>query len=301
MKVLICLSVLIALAVAGNTDFDASTLRPIWEIKEFQDKYPILKDVYSQISSGPSTFVAGGEEATQGQFPYVAGFIVHFATGNGWCSGSVVSDQYLITAAHCLADVASGIAIVNALNISNPQEPGQIRLFTTNLLPHPQFDSSTGLNDIGLVRFGVVSFDDVFRPIRLPNRRQVAQNFVNQLATIVGWGATSQGSSTISPVPNFVRNPIITNLSCRISLVTATIDDNHICMSGEGGRNPCAGDSGAPLTVTEADGLTTQIGVFSFNSILGCQSDRPSVYTRLTVYLDWIEQNSNVEISAGWD
>lgn len=43
--------------------------------------------------------IVGGQEATPGQFPY----IVSLRWGDfHFCGGSVLSDKYVVTAAHCL-------------------------------------------------------------------------------------------------------------------------------------------------------------------------------------------------------
>lgn len=59
------------------------------------------------------------------------------------------------------------------------------------------------------------------------------------------------------------------------------------------------GDEGAPVTVREANRIFL-IGVHSFHysGIRGCDRGRSTVNTRITEYLDWIAQNSDVVIPA---
>ena len=58
-------------------------------------------------------------------------------------------------------------------------------------------------------------------------------------------------------------------------------------------------ESGGPLTVIEADGNHTQVGIVSFLSSAGCvpATNRPSVFNRVSFYLDWIAANTNVQIA----
>lgn len=118
----------------------------------------------------------------------------------------------------------------------------------------------------------------------------------------------------------FVRVPVITNTACRLRFPTA-VDETNICTSGDGGLSPCnvscifflsficsinivlfsfclheQGDSGGPLTITDADMRTTQIGAVSFGSALGCEREWPAVYARLTSFIEWIGDNSDVVI-----
>lgn len=61
------------------------------------------------------------------------------------------------------------------------------------------------------------------------------------------------------------------------------------------------GDEGGPLMITEADGRRTQIGIFSYQFSLGCGLGWPAVYARVTSFLDFIEQNSDVTILETWE
>lgn len=54
------------------------------------------------------------------------------------------------------------------------------------------------------------------------------------------------------------------------------------------------------MTIRDADGITTQIGVASFISTLGCTIGIPGGFTRLSQYLEWIGANSDVVIRDGF-
>lgn len=148
-----------------------------------------------------------------------------------------------MTAAHCIQPVSSVVVVVNGNDLNNPLEPGQRRLFSEDLRPHADFrdNDAAALNDIGLVRLPEdLIFSSTFRPIRLASIRQLGQSFNNFLATISGFGSTESGSQTISTRMHFVRNPVILNLSCRLSFPITGIHDTQICVSGDGGRGPCS-------------------------------------------------------------
>lgn len=60
----------------------------------------------------------------------------------------------------------------------------------------------------------------------------------------------------------------------------------------EGGKDTCMGDSGGPLVSTRT-GL--QIGIVSFG--YGCAYPKyPGVYSNIAVVLDWIKENTDVEL-----
>jgi phage baseplate assembly protein gpV len=49
--------------------------------------------------------------------------------------------------------------------------------------------------------------------------------------------------------------------------------------------------------VQEDDGRYTEIGIVSFGHVSGCELGFPAVFTRVTSYLDWIEQNTDIVIA----
>lgn len=107
--ILAVLLVSVGVALADNTDIDWSKVEPLWQIKAWQDMHPTHMDIIrnsglleKSISYGPSGRIAGGSEAARHQFPYQAGIITHITQRNGFCGGSLVSINYVMTAAHCL-------------------------------------------------------------------------------------------------------------------------------------------------------------------------------------------------------
>lgn len=215
-----------------------------------------------------------------------------------------ISSQYGVTSNAFRCRIQSAVAVLGGLTLSDPIEPGQVRLTVTQFVVHNGFMEGTDDFDVALAVLPIpVSFTNNIRPVRLPNRRQVDAAFNGQQGTFMGWGRFGSGN-TNSPVLRFGRSTIMTNIACRLNLPTNTVLDTNICTEGlneqAGLGAPCAGETGAPLTIVDADGITTQVGVFSFNSVLGCESGRAAVFTRMSAYLTWIGENSDVEIRDGF-
>lgn len=61
---------------------------------------------------------------------------------------------------------------------------------------------------------------------------------------------------------------------------------------------PLQGDSGGPLNCQNTDGSWAVHGIVSFGSSAGCNyPKKPSVFTRVSAYIDWINNVSKVEKS----
>uniref|UniRef100_A0A2K6KDI3 pancreatic elastase II n=1 Tax=Rhinopithecus bieti TaxID=61621 RepID=A0A2K6KDI3_RHIBE len=69
----------------------------------------------------------------------------------------------------------------------------------------------------------------------------------------------------------------------------STVKTNMICAGGDGEISSCFGDSGGPLNCQASDGRWEVHGIVSFGSSLGCNYyHKPSVFTRVSNYIDWI-------------
>ncbi|XP_053692846.1 collagenase-like [Sabethes cyaneus] len=261
----------------------------------------ILLTLAITASAVKDSRVIGGSIATAGQFPYVAGLITRInVLLSGQCAGSILSTRTILTSASCVSGIQNAVVVMGGLMINNENEAGQLRVTATQFIIHNGYMEDTLDFDVALVILPIpISFTDSITAVRLPNRRQADASFLGQEGTFMGWGRFGDGTSN-SEVLRFGTSRVITNLACTVSLVTETILSEHVCTAGTdddaGNGSPCQGDSGAPLTILDSDGITTQIGVFSFHSILGCASGRAAVFTRMSAYLNWIEDNSDVMI-----
>uniref|UniRef100_A0A182T345 Peptidase S1 domain-containing protein n=1 Tax=Anopheles maculatus TaxID=74869 RepID=A0A182T345_9DIPT len=242
--------------------------------------------------------IRGGVPVGPGEIPYAAGLMIQQPIGNRWCGGSLVSVNYVLTAANCFTSPGATTVLLGASNMTDVEDI----VMASDVILHQAFVPSQNLNDIALVRLSrPANITNYVRLARLPNWRQADSLFVSQLAYVSGWGALGQNSPEILPLNNLhrVNGSVITNTACSLQYLGG-IAESHVCVSTSNG-SPCLGDQGGPLTVNDADGGQTVIGVFSFLSVLGCDIDRPAVYTRLTPFLAWIEANSDVTIRNDFD
>ncbi|KAG8235701.1 hypothetical protein J437_LFUL014045 [Ladona fulva] len=229
-------------------------------------------DYYYGVRSSGSR-ITNGNEATPHQFPWQAAVILTMATGQqAFCGGSVISDEWILTAAHCAKDAESFEIILGAQKVQE-NEPTQIRITTTNKIVH----------------------EENIQAIRLPSLSEQGNNFKGQTATVSGWGKPSDDATSISPVLRFESDKVIGNLICRLQYLI-NLRDSNVCLDGSDGRSTCNGDSGGPLYIQDKDGKPTQIGVVSFGSALGCEKGYHPVFTRVTSYLKWISQKTGIAL-----
>ncbi|XP_017111706.2 brachyurin [Drosophila elegans] len=237
--------------------------------------------------------IAGGDLAGANQFPYQVGLSIEEPNDLfSWCGASLISDRYLLTAAHC---VEKAVAIAYYLGGVKRLEPRQlIRTTDPEVHLHPGWNWETLENDIAVLRLPEdATLCDSIRPIRLPgiSSSHLSYDYVPAIAS--GWGRINDESAALSNTLRYVVRFVESNEDCRFSY--SNIQQSNICMDTTSGKSTCHGDSGGPL-VFEDPTLHTDvlIGITSYGKKSGCTKGYPSVFTRVTAYLDWIGEVSGV-------
>ncbi|XP_054734071.1 chymotrypsin-1-like [Anastrepha obliqua] len=247
------------------------------------------------ITSNPQladalTRINGGRPAAQ-IVPYQVSLQV-FRRGryHHFCSGSIISTNHVLTAAHCLTKMtANEITVVSGtLTWRN----GGDRHRVVAMRSHPSFSSNSLItNDIAVLKvtppfnLGKSSIGT----IALGGRARIGENVAVRLT---GWGSlTPTGSSGLPEQLQVLDYRTISNQECaqRGFRITA----NELCTLGERGRGACVGDSGGPLIT--AHGTPQLVGIVSYGTAT-CAQGRPDVYTRVSSFLPYINKVITSEI-----
>ncbi|KAJ8942833.1 hypothetical protein NQ318_022848 [Aromia moschata] len=258
---------------SGNLEIDWSKIQPM---DVFVEPLPGAKPEIG-------TRVAGGSEATPNSIPYQVAVIID---GSGVCGGSLISPEWVLSAAHCTIGASFVQVILGAHNIQTT-EATQVVSTSRDITNHPSYNSSMAANDISLIRLpSQVTLTSAIQVIALAPAS--SGTFAGSIGLMSGWGATSEAASTISATLQRVNLNIITNAVCQNSFGSIIIE-SIICTSGIGSVGACGSDSGGPLVVSNA-----QVGVVSFGSSRGCQAGLPTAFARVSSFRSWISSVSGV-------
>jgi len=237
--------------------------------------------------------ITNGEETLPHELPWMVGMFMDEAY---FCGGTLISEEWVLTAAHCVDGFYNWTLNIGAHRIRDEEEDGRVIQVSYYTVPHFDWKPLLIKNDIALVRLvEPVTFNDKIRPSCLPRRSQADETFASLTGTASGWGKPADNVTSISEVLRKVSNPIMTNEDC-YKIYQDVIQPTNICMKTVGGGSTCSGDSGGPLAIMEENGQYTQVGVTSFGVSFGCEVDAPAGFTRVTSYLDWIETITGIMI-----
>ncbi|XP_032621059.1 serine protease 27-like [Chelonoidis abingdonii] len=237
-----------------------------------------------------------GQDTVPGEFPWQAS--IQWG-GAHMCGGSLINDEWVVTAAHCFFQVQNLTqyrVVLGAHQLLKPG-PNACACPVQRIITNPRYAGQTTSGDIALVQLGQrLNFTDYILPICLPD---ASVHFPpGKVCWVTGWGHVRSWVDLPSPQTlQKLQVPIIDSKKCRILYLTnmqnrlphRNIQDDMICAGyAEGMRDACHGDSGGPMACIVGD-VWVLAGIVSWGE--GCAiKNRPGVYSRLTSYQSWIRE-----------
>ena len=243
--------------------------------------------------------------------PFVAKLHKKSSPDRSFCSASLISDRFVLTANHCINNMSPQRIKENIVILYNGSDKGST-VKNVYLPKDSRFD------------FAMLELDKPLpssRYLKVPDETTIDKYYGKQdVAWLFGYGVNDAGESLSSGELTQLNLSIMDREGCdniladeskRLQLDLAIETKGFICTDAQkdGERRGksvgmCAGDSGGPLVVKEDDGFT-QIGVVSGYIVtdenkLNC-GQNPGRYVNISYYSKWIKEVMSHQVQPSTD
>ncbi|XP_054918705.1 clotting factor C-like [Dermacentor andersoni] len=272
--------------------------------------------VCGRSDSPRSPLIYNGNASDVGQWPWQAALSVRNPSTNGsaleWvlnCGGSLLSETWVVTAAHCVTYEASRVVIPrDILRValgkhfrSDSKDDAHVQMRqVAEIHVNFDYDPASYDNDIALLQLDeAVELTPRVRPVCLPTDRSARVHLQEgKLGVATGWGLTESGD--YADVLSEAVLPVVANEKCQEAYeragVPLTVSEAMFCAGhANATSDACSGDSGGPMVFID-DSVTTERrwileGVVSWGSPSGCAvANQYGGFTRVFAFLPWIKQ-----------
>lgn len=250
-----------------------------------------------------SSYIIGGEDTEPGEYPHMAavGYVVGQDAIEFKCIGSIISNRYVLTAAHCADRNVFGQLLIVRLGDHRLHSDGSRGTYKDygieNVILHPNY-RPPHTNNIALIKLNEeIGFNQNTKPAKLYSN-------INQLSryklSTTGWGKNNDILKTVDL--NFFTHANCNQYFGR-ALSQGFVDvETQVCAGIRKSRpGTCGGNFGSPLQMSRETPATSKysgwtiVGITSIS--ITCGSGKvPALYTRVFHYVPWI--NSIIKSSS---
>ncbi|GAB3996348.1 serine protease [Glycomyces albus] len=249
---------------------------------------------YADPADGDQTshpFVINGRQAAEGQYPWLValGHADESATPheNQFCGGSAVTEQVVLTAAHCVDWIEPDRFAIYSGSVDLESDDVVATEVAELHVAEDYRSPTTFANDWALVR---LAEPINVAPIGLDHGSPGFESF-----EVAGWGLDE--NDQYPTVAHWAEVPYVADGPCARSYGGGFDAASMLCAGDleNGEVDSCSGDSGGPLMAADADGEPVLAGIVSWGNDCAL-AGYPGVYSEVAAFSDAIDG-----ILAAWE
>lgn len=199
--------------------------------------------------------IIGGMNVVKGSYPDITWQVGLIIQGTHLCGGTILSDEYILTAAHCVKDITNdfitnpaSVDVRTGISITTSENLHGIAIWVHPTYKKSNIGNSAILVDLAIIKLNrPIVFTSMVSSIALPRLVDVTPHASDYIVS--GYGTTSStsgGSSGVVTQLLYVHVPHVEYNTCNAA-APYTVPHVSVCAGGVPGKDSCQGDSGGPL------------------------------------------------------
>uniref|UniRef100_A0A8D1GBE4 Transmembrane protease serine n=1 Tax=Sus scrofa TaxID=9823 RepID=A0A8D1GBE4_PIG len=232
--------------------------------------------------------IKGGSTAQEGEWPWQASLKKN---GRHYCGASLISERYLVTAAHCFQKTKDPRNYT--VSFGTKVSPPYMQHYIQQIIIHEDYVRGEHHDDIAVIMLTEkVLFKKDVHPVCLPEATQIFPP--GEGVVVTGWGALAHNGEYPLLLQKAPVKIIDTNTCNAEEAYNGMVKDTMLCAGYlEGNIDACQGDSGGPLVHPNSRNIWYLVGIVSWGEECG-EVNKPGVYIRVTSFRHWIASKTGV-------
>lgn len=253
----------------------------------------------ANASSGARASIVGGTTASIEEWPWAAFILAADRKGEGFsCTGTVVAPNLVLTAGHCVEDVATGrktpLARYVVVTGSSDVRDATVRQVSkvSRTIVYPHFNRFKAHGDAALL---VLATPTTAPAVALATPTDAALLAADTPTWIAGWGLSGplrklKRTPVLRRAATFVQRPLYCRNHARVYYPFFNYSSQLCTITPPGfSVGTCHGDSGGPALAFREDGTPVQIGITSLGAA-DCNTHLPDIFTRVDRIYAWVAE-----------